>query len=291
VVSEEFVKPEGENVLVMNFAEAGRNIQPRGRDVESGSSIVRQGQQITPGIAGLIAAAGHSMVPVYRNPAVAIIGTGDEIVLPGEPLTEGKLYSSNTVRLDAWCRRLGMKTSMMVVHDDVATLTETLRKLSADADAIITSGGAWTGDRDLVAQVLEGLGWHQHFHRIRIGPGKAVGFGMLESKPVFILPGGPSSNIMGFLQIALPGLLALAGHPRPGLPVTYARLARDLEGQHGWTDFFSGTLEEAEGLPVFHPSAESSRLREIAEGGAIAALPEDVKFLPEGSVIPVQVLK
>ena len=254
VLSEEFAKPEGNDVLVMNFAEPGRNILRRGRDVESRNCIIKQGQQISPGIIGLIAAAGHSTVPVFKNPTVAIIGTGDEIVVPGEPLAEGKLYASNIMTINAWCKRYKMKTLMTVVHDDFDTLTNTLKTLSADADAVITSGGAWTGDRDLVAQVLEGLGWQQYFHRIRIGPGKAVGFGMLDGKPVFILPGGPSSNLMGFLQIALPGLLALAGHANPNLPRINARLAADLEGrQRDWTDFFFGRLEEGEGFPVFHP--------------------------------------
>ena len=238
VLSEEFAKPEGNDVLVMNFAEPGRNIQPRGADVERRKCIIKHGQPISPGMIGFIAAAGHSMVPVFKNPTVAIIGTGDEIVLPGEPLAEGKLYASNIMTINAWCKRYKMKTLMTVVNDDFDTLTNTLKTLSADADAVITSGGAWTGDRDLVAQVLEGLGWQQYFHRIRIGPGKAVGFGMLDGKPVFILPGGPSSNLMGFLQIALPGLLALAGHANPNLPRIHARLAADLEGRRTRLDRF-----------------------------------------------------
>ena len=292
ILSEEFAKPEGNDVLVMNFAEPGRNIQPRERDVESRKCIVKQGQQISPGIIGLIAAAGLSRVPVFKNPTVAIIGTGDEIVLPGEPLAEGKLYASNIMTIHAWCERYKMKTLMTVVNDDLDTLTDTLKTISADADAIITSGGAWTGDRDLVAQTLEGLGWQQYFYRIRIGPGKAVGFGMLDGKPVFILPGGPSSNLMGFLQIALPGLLALAGHANPNLPRINARLAADLQGrQRDWTDFFFGRLEEEEGFPVFHPLKGSSRLRAIAEAEAIASIPEGQEYLLKGSVISVQVLK
>ena len=292
VLSEEFAKPEGDDVLIMNFAEPGRNIQPRGRDVESCKCILKQGQHITPGITGLIAAAGHSTVPVFKNPTVAILGTGDEIVLPGEPLPEGKLYASNILTINAWCKRYRMKTVMRVVNDDFDTLTDTLKTISAGADAVITSGGAWTGDRDLVAQVLEGLGWHEYFHRIRIGPGKAVGFGMLDKKPVFILPGGPSSNLMGFLQIALPGLLALSGDAHPSLPRINARLATDLQGrQRDWTDFFFGTLEEEEGSPVFHPIQGSSRLRNIAEAEAIAAIPEEQEYLKKGSVISVQVLR
>jgi molybdopterin molybdotransferase len=292
VVSEEFVKPEGDDILVMNFAEPGRNILRRGSDVEFRKCIIKHGQQISPGIIGLIAAAGHSMVPVFKNPAVAIVGTGDEIVAPGEPLAEGKLYASNITTINAWCKRYGMKTYMTIVHDDFETLTSTLKTISADVDAVITSGGAWTGDRDMVAQVFEGLGWQQYFHRIRIGPGKAVGFGMLDGKPVFILPGGPSSNLMGFLQIALPGLLALAGHADPSLPRVTARLGADLEGrQRDWTNFFFGKLEEGEGLPVFHPLQNSSRLRTIAEAEAIACIPEGQGPLSKGSVISVQVLK
>lgn len=292
VVSEEFVRPEGNNILVMNFAEPGRNILRRGRDVDSCTCILKRGQQISPGIIGLIAAAGHNMVPVFKTPAVGIVGTGDEIVAPGEPLAEGKLYASNIMTISAWCKRYGMETRMVIVRDDFETLTKTLKTVTASVDALITSGGAWTGHRDMVAQVLEGLGWQQYFHRIRIGPGKAVGFGTLDGKPVFILPGGPSSNLMGFLQIALPGLLALAGHTDPPLPRVTARLGADLEGrQRDWTNFFFGKLEEEEGLPVFHPLQDSSRLRAIAEAEAIACIPEGQGPLSKGSVISVQVLK
>jgi len=292
VVSEEFTKTECDDVLVMNFAEPGRNILCRGRDVESRTCIIKKGRHLSPGIVGLIAAAGHSMVPVYKNPVIAIIGTGDEIVAPGEPLSMGKLYASNIMTSHAWCKRYKMKTVMTVVHDDFDTLTKAFKTQSAGADAIITSGGAWTGDRDLVAQVFEGLGWQQYFHRIRIGPGKAVGFGMLDGKPVFILPGGPSSNLMGFLQIALPGLLALAGHTNPHLPRINARLAADLEGgQREWTDFFFGRLEEEGEFPIFYPIKDNSRLRAIAEAEAIVSIPEGQEYLLKGSVISVQLLK
>jgi len=292
VVSDEFVKPEGNAILVMNFAEPGQNILRRGRDVGSRSCILRQGQQISPGIVGLIAAAGHSIVPVFKNPTVAILGTGDEIVAPGELLGEGKMYASNIMTINAWCKRFNMKTLMKVAGDDLDTLTGTLKTTAADADAVITSGGAWTGERDLVGQTLEGLGWQQYFHRIRIGPGKAVGFGMLAGKPVFILPGGPPSNLIGFLQIALPGLLALAGHAHPGLPRVHARLAADLEGrERDWTRFFFGSLKEEEGFLVFHPLQGSSRLRDMAEAEAIASLPEGKERLLKGSVISVQLLK
>jgi molybdopterin molybdotransferase len=291
-VAEEFVKEEGTDVLIEATVEPGKNILPRGSDVSLGEKVLRTGQQISPGMTGLLVAAGHSTVPVFKKPLVGIIGIGDEIVEQGKPLTEGKLYASNIVTLAGWCSKYRMKTRMIIVKDDYEAILTCLRVLSSETDAVITSGGAWTGNRDLVAKVLEGLGWKQAFHRIRIGPGKAVGFGMLNHKPVFILPGGPPSNLMGFLQIALPGLLALSGHPDPGMPRITAILASEISGKEpDWTDFFYGTLEPGEKLPVFHPFKGRSRLVSMAEATAVASIPEGRESLPEGSVVYVQLLK
>ena len=291
VVSEEFVQSEGNDLLVANFAEPGRNILPQGSDVTCQKCIIRSGRQISPGVTGLLAAAGHSMVPVFKKPLVGIVATGDEIVAPGQPLTEGKLYASNLTTLAAWCSKYRMETRLAIVPDDYDAIFSTLKTMTAETDTVMTSGGAWTSDRDMVARVYENLGWQEVFHRIRIGPGKAVGFGLLDEKPVFILPGGPSSNLMGFLQIALPGLLALAGQENPGLPRINARLGAELRGREpDWTDFFFGGLEENKELPIFHPLKWRSRLCSVAEAGAVASIPEGQGVIPAGTVISVQLL-
>lgn len=290
VVAEEYVKKGNSEVLVESYAEP-KNVLRRGSDVAMGKCILRAGRQISPVMAGLLAAAGHSIVPVFRNPVVGMLGTGDEIVEPGQPLAEGKLYASNITTLAGWCGRYGMKGRMAIVRDDYSALLQTLKNLAGETDAIITSGGAWVGDHDLVALVLEELGWKKLFHRIRIGPGKAVGFGMLDKKPVFVLAGGPPSNLMGFLQIALPGILALSGHENPGLPRMSARLASELtEGESDWTDFFFGTLEHNEGMPDFHPMAKRSRLNSLSEATAVASIPEGKDSLAARSIISVQLL-
>ncbi len=291
VLAEEYVQSGDAEVLAQSFA-APNNILRRGSDVALGTCILRAGQQISPVMAGLLAAAGHSMVPVFRNPVVGIIGTGDEIVEPGKPLTEGMLYASNIMTLAGWCARYNIKTRMAIVRDDPVALLRSFEILANETDALITSGGAWTGDHDLVADVLLELGWQKVFHRIRMGPGKAVGFGMLGKKPVFVLAGGPPSNLMGFLQIALPGLLALSGHANPGLPRITARLASKISGgESDWTDFFFGILEWNEGLPDFYPMKKGSRLYSLAEATAVASIPEGKDSLPMGSIISVQWLR
>jgi len=289
VVAEEYASVADDVVTFYRDAEPGRNILPKSSDVALDQVVARKGRLLTPGLVGLLAAAGHSRLSVVRAPYVAIIATGDEVVAPGQPLPEGKLFASNITTLGGWCRRYGMQTHLSVVKDEADQIFDTLKKYAAEADAVITSGGAWTGDRDLVAQVLERLGWRQAFHRIRIGPGKAVGFGSLQAKPVFILPGGPPSNLMGFLQIALPGLLKLAGHRHCGLPTVNVRLASTLTGRFAdWTQFIYGTLETSSDLPVFHALNSKSRLRSMAEAQAVVAIPEGETVLPSGSAVAAQ---
>jgi molybdopterin molybdotransferase len=291
VVAEEFTIVADGVISFYKDAEPGRNILPKSSDVALDQIVARGGERLTPGLVGLLAAAGHDRLPVVRRPNVAIIATGDEVVAPGQPLPEGKLFASNITTLAGWCRRYSMQTQLEVVRDEADLIFDTLQHYISQSDAVITSGGAWTGDRDLVAQILERLGWQQVFHRIRIGPGKAVGFGTLQEKPIFILPGGPPSNLMGFLQIALPGLLKLAGHQRCGLPMRNVRLASKLTGRFAdWTQFIYGTLEPSPDLTIFHPLDGKSRLRSMAEAQAVAAIPEGRTVLPAGAVIQAQLL-
>lgn len=292
VVAEEYSRADGMDIIIeAPPVEPDRNILPRGRDVRAGQLLLEAGSRVSPAASGLLAAGGLNRVPVFSNPVVGIIGTGDEIVEPGEPLAEDRLYASNIVTLAGWCTRSGLASRMAVVKDDPDSILDVFTRMSSETDALITSGGAWKGDRDLVADVLERMGWRKIFHQIRMGPGKAVGLGILDGKPVFVLPGGPPSNLMAFLQIAWPGLMRLGGHREPGLPRMKARLASGMaDGKAGWTDLFFGTLEETEDLPLFHPMEKRSRLSSIAEATAVASIPEDRDHLSQGAVISVQLL-
>jgi len=291
VVPEEFAQLTDSVVQIETPTDPGRNIRPRGSDVASHELVHQSNQQIRPAAAGLLAAAGYSTVPVFRNPIVGILGTGDELVEPGQPLTEGGLYASNIMTLAGFCHKYKMQTQLAIAKDDYHDLYNALKLMVSETDAVLTSGGSWTGERDLTAQVLAGLGWQEVFHRIRIGPGKAVGFGLLDKKPIFILPGGPSANLMAYLQIALPGLLALSGHANPSLPKIKARLATDLKGMTDWTNLFYGTLDHTDdGLPVFNPMLKNVPATSLARATALVSLPEGLDCLRAGEIINIQLL-
>jgi molybdopterin molybdotransferase len=290
VVAEEFTRPEGDWVSVTNHAGPGRNILSRGSDVRAGQLVVPAGALLRPAQVGLLAAAGHSQVSVVRRPRVAIIATGDEVVAPGQELSEGRLFASNLVTLAAWCSLYGMATALSVAKDDPAMLRERLLEAMAAGDAILTSGGAWKGERDLVVRLLDELGWRQIYHRVKLGPGKAVAFGLWEGKPVFCLPGGPPSNQMAFIQLALPGLMRLAGHPAPGLPRVMARLGQSLSGQIDWTQFVQGRFERREDELMFHPFKLASRLSAMAGTEGFVAIPEGTETIPQGARVEAQVV-
>jgi molybdopterin molybdotransferase len=290
VVSEEFTRDDGDWVSVTNHAQPGRNILAKGSDVSAGQLLVSAGTLLRPAQVGLLAAAGYSEVPVIRQPQVAIIATGDEVVAPGEELPEGKLFASNLVTLAAWCSQYGMGTTVGVVKDDAGAIKGRLLEAFTAGDAILTSGGAWNGERDLVVRLLDELGWRKIYHRVKIGPGKAVGFGLWQEKPLFCLPGGPPSNQMAFIQLALPGLMKLAGYPAPGLPKAVARLGESVQGQIDWTQFIQGRFQTRDDELVFHPFEMTSRLGTMAGTEGFLAIPEGTDLIPAGAMVQVQVV-
>jgi molybdopterin molybdotransferase len=297
VLAEEFTLAEGEQVFAQAPAEAGRNILPRGCDLHTGQRLVQAGDILRPALVALAAAGGHSRLPVARRPRIGVLATGDEVIPPGTPLTDrmqsaGMLYPSNLVNLAAWCTAFGWPVSTALVSDEPANQQRQLSEFLSTQDALLTSGGSWSGDRDLVVRMLDILGWEKIYHRVRIGPGKGVGFGLWHGKAVFCLPGGPPSNYMAFLHLALPGLMRLAGHRESGLTQVSARLEQGVGGQIDWTQFIMGRLERDGERLVFYPQqvsqhSKSSRLVAMAEANGVLSIPEGTSHIPAGTTVPI----
>ena len=262
----------------------------QGSDVPKEGLIASEGQILTPALTGFMAAGGLDRLKVYPRPRVAVVATGDEVIAPGSPLRPGQLYASNIVTLYAWLRHFGMSGETAVVRDRPDALKKTFQKLLSDNDALLTSGGAWKSERDMTTRILDEMGWEMLFHRVRIGPGKAVAMGILDHKPVFCLPGGPPSNEMAFLQIALPGLLKMAGKPTSPFRHKNTRLAEAMRGDVTWTQFFQASLEKREGEWWAVPLRMKSRIQSQAHAQALIRIPEGVQRLTPGSIIEVQVL-
>ncbi|HQL89948.1 MAG TPA: molybdopterin molybdotransferase MoeA [Syntrophales bacterium] len=293
VVSGEFCEEGSDGkVVVRADAGSGRNILRAGIEVAAGATIIRRGERISPGHLGLAAAAGISAVRVRCRPCVAIVSIGDEVVAPGGTLHAGQLYASNLVTMEAWLASFGIPCVSSIVPDEVPSIQRALKTHRPGVDAVLTSGGAWGSERDLVVRALDGLGWKQRFHYVRMGPGKGIAFGTLEGVPVFCLPGGPLSNQMAFLQIALPALLRMEGDTETPLRVVHARLTEDVKSRHrAWTEFRDAVISlDERGQYAVAPYRNRSRLAAIAEAGGLLCIPEGSEGLRCGDVVPVQLL-
>ncbi|RJX35924.1 MAG: molybdopterin molybdenumtransferase MoeA [Desulfarculus sp.] len=287
VLPNEYTRAEPGAVLCLASTQPGRNLLAAGADVASGQVVLRPGQRLWPGRVGLLAAAGLSEALAYPRPRVALLATGREVKAPGQPLPPGAVYASNLVSLAAWLSMHGLEHESRTADDVADQIAAAAGEMLAGCDALLTSGGAWTSERDLVVNALRGLGLDLIFRRVRLGPGKGVSFGLLSGKPVFCLPGGPPSNEAAFLLLALPGLLRLAGHPRPGLPLVPACLGQAVQGRVDWTQVLHGRLEPGRDLPTFQPLSYQGRLQSMARSQGLLLLPEGLRFLEAGARVMV----
>ena len=290
VLSEEFCRSQAEHIIAFNTAEAGRNIHHRARDIRRGETVAEKNMRLHPALIGLLAAAGLDAAAVFQSPRVAVIATGDEVVSPGKPLLGGQLYASNMVEICAWLSQFGLPYKMELVPDCRQMIEKAITKNLPDVDIFLTSGGAWGSERDLILDVVSGLNWQGIYHRVRMGPGKPVGFGLLDKKPFFCLPGGPPSNEMAFLQLALPALLKMQGHDPFFFPLTSARLAATVYGRKEWTDFIHARLEKRENQLWVHPARLKSALRSMAAKEALIIIREDHEKIAAGDTVELQLL-
>jgi molybdopterin molybdotransferase len=286
VLAEEFAEVEGRRLTAWADAGPGRNVQPAGDDVCAGEKLAAAGEAVTPRLVGRMTAGGVPQVRVYRKPKVGLLATGSEVLLPGSPMEEGKLYASNAALQRAWLETRGMAAELRAAPDAMEAIADAVRRLHTDCDVVLTSGGAWKGDRDLVVRALESLGWEMYFHRTRMGPGKSMAAGRLGEKPVFCLPGGPASNETAFLMIALPAVLKMAGFPSAPYLNLSGRLEAEITGRSDWTQFVACDVAAVHPEPLLRPARLKRRMGAMSRAPAIVRIPEGKERIPAGARVP-----
>lgn len=200
-------------VEVLQAVAPGNNIRPAGEDMRQGQTILQRGSEIGPWEIGILATLGWATVPVVRQPHVAILGTGDEIIEIDQPLQPGKIRNSNSYLLEAAVRRAGARPLRLgVARDTVESLREQFSQ-AVGSDLVITSGGVSVGEFDLVKHIMAEQG-EIDFWRINMRPGKPVAFGRLSTTPLLGLPGNPVSAAVTFELFGRPMLRKMLGHTR-----------------------------------------------------------------------------
>jgi len=292
VVMVEDTRGSGDRVTCVKDPGLGAHIRRRGEDVRAGEQVLQTGDIIRPPEVGMLATLGHAYVHVYQRPLVAILSTGDELVDLDEPFVPGKVLCSNSYSLAAQVLECGaVPISLGIASDNDADqrarISDGLR-----ADVILTSGGVSVGKYDLVKGTLSQLGMKVKFWKVAMKPGKPLVFGTIGNKPVFGLPGNPTSAMISFEQFVRPALLKMMGHENLYRPLIEASLAEDIHISSGRLHLVRCKLFERAGemIALSTGNQSSGALRSMVLADGLMILPGNKRPFMKGDRVRVQVL-
>ena len=294
IVIQENTKAEGDGVVVLEAPQPGRYIRRAGLDFARGEVGIRAGRRLGPRDIALAAAMNVPWLSVRRKPRIAILATGNEIVMPGDPLGPNQIVSSNALALAAAITVWGGEPINLGIAQDTKESLQALASGARGADLLVTTGGASVGEHDLVQSALGERGLEVAFWRIAMRPGKPLIFGRFGDTPLLGLPGNPVSSMVCavvYLRPALERMLGLAA----AAPRATARLGRDLAENDRRQDYLRSRLERAgDGELIATPFEvqDSSMLSRLAHADCLVIRPPLAPPAKAGervSIIPLDI--
>jgi molybdopterin molybdotransferase len=290
ILLQEDATAAGTEVRVNEAVTSGRHIRRAGQDFAAGDVVVPAERRLTARDIGLAAAANHPWLTLHRRPRVAVLATGDEIAMPGEPIPPGGIVSSNSHALAALVRAAGGEPVVLPVAADTREAVAAVADAVHGMDMLVTTGGASVGDHDLVIEGLKTRGLQLDFWQIAMRPGKPLLFGRLGAVPVLGLPGNPVSAMVCAILFLLPALSRLSGLPAAPPPTVQAIAGASLRANDHRADHLRSTVStDSRGRVVATPFTvqDSAMLRRLASADALILRAPNAPALPEGSEITV----
>jgi len=293
VVPIEDVHAAADTVQVFFGSSPGKHVRPAGEEARTGDLLVSAGRRLGAPELGLLASAGYGRAPVFPRPRVVVISTGDELVEPGKPLGFGQIHESNAYLLAGALKEAGAQPSLSgVVADDPNLLrSEVLSHLSS-ADVLISTGGVSVGELDPVKAAFRDRG-EVDFYRVAMQPGMPQGFGIIEGKPFFCLPGNPVSVFVSFEVFVRPALMKMMSRSQIDRPRLSAILTDDLSGPPHKTVFARVAVAREDARWVATPSGGrgSNLIGSVARANGLAVIPAGVDTLTAGTECQVMMFR
>jgi len=286
VVMQEDCDAADGRVRVQRAPRPGDNIRRAGEDIQVGQTVLTPGERLTPARLGVAASVGATELSVFKHLKVAVFFTGDEIVMPGQPLAPGRIYNSNRATLRGLLNQLGCElVDLGQVPDRLDATIAVLEQAAAQADVVVTSGGVSVGEEDHIKAALERLGRIEMW-QVAMKPGKPLVYGRVGDADFLGMPGNPVSAFVVFCLFARPFLLARMGAAvAPPKPFTVpAGFNRAKPGKR--REYLRARFED--GRAVLYPNQSSGVLTSLAwadglvdiEAGVAVEAGDPVRFLP-----------
>ncbi len=293
VVIQELTTREGDRVIIQKPTAKARNVRAQGIDFTQGQVLLPRGRKLSDRDLMLAAAMNHPAVSVHRRPKVAVLGTGDELLMPGSSLKAGEIVYSNGFALTALAQSEGAEViDLGIARDRLEDITAAVRRARDDgADILLTSGGASVGDHDLVQRALKAEGLALSFWRIALRPGRPMMHGRLGDMHVLGVPGNPVSSYVCALLFLTPLIRTLSGRTDIEQKVETAVLGSDLPANDERADYLRATLSDSPGGPVATPVPvqDSSLMAPLARADCLLIRPSGAPAAVAGS--PCAILK
>lgn len=266
----------------------GANLRLQGSEISKGELALPSGTLLTPAAIGFLAGMGIKEVLVIPPPTVTIIITGNELQQPGQPLTYGRVFDSNSFTLKAVLQESGVKElRLKQVPDVLDQLTATLQQALEQSDLVLLTGGVSVGDYDFVLEAATRCGITKRFHKVKQRPGKPLFFGTKESKLIFGLPGNPSSVLTCFYIYVLPLITAMITG-NYALRTKKVRLSTPHQKAAGLTHFLKGYYDGETVSPL--GAQESYRMRSFATANCLIEMEEQATDYMEGTMVDIHLL-
>jgi molybdopterin molybdotransferase len=292
VVQVEHTDGSDTRVQIYRAPHLGSNLRRRGEDSRQGECVLATQTFLRPAELGVLASVGKAQVLVYQRPRVAILATGDEIIDPGEPDTQGKIINSNSYTLAGQVAEAsGNPLLLGVAPDDRAIMSQRIAS-GLRADVLITSGGVSVGSFDYVRECLAAFGFQACFWTVAVRPGSPTTFGMVGHIPVFSLPGNPVASMVTFELFVRPALRKMTGRRDLFRPRLEAVLQDAVEKRRGVRTLLRGVLRQGEGQATVTTTGPqgSGILRSMSLANCLIDLPEESERLQPGARVQVIIL-
>jgi molybdopterin molybdotransferase len=280
----------GDVVRIRSGNPEGRHIRPSGEDARAGHVLVKAGRRLGSPEMGLLATAGASHPLVHPRPRVVVLSTGDELIPPTQAPEFGQVRDSNAYLLFGALREAGASPVLAgIVPDDVDSFRDVIVNHLVQADAFVSSGGVSVGERDVVKAAFFRRG-DVDFYRVAMQPGMPQGFGHVEGKPYFGLPGNPVSVFVSFEVFIRPALMRMMGRRQLYRPQVRARLTEEVVGPRGKTQFARVLVRPGEdGSYDATPTGGrgSNLIATVSRANGLAIVPAGVERAAAGEEVDV----